>query len=458
MPRYKILCIDDDRDFLISLSLQLRDDYKVMTSESIDQGLQKLKEGMVDLVILDVNLGYEDGIEGIGRIKQQFPDLDIVMLSGNRDPKTVVNAIREGAVDYLTKPFDTDALTAIIERERKNKQIREKYEALVETQNSCSEHSEIIFKSQAIQRLLNQAGQLVGHHANVLIVGETGTGKELLARYIHRQEGDSSRPFVAVNCAAIPEQLLETELFGSEVGAYTGAVKKRIGKFELADQGDIFLDEIGALRLDLQAKILRVLQNGEFCRLGGNEMIRVNFRVVAATNEALEEKVSRGEFRMDLYHRIRVIQLSLPSLRSRVEDIAVLTNYALNKFSKDGVVKKMTHGAHARLMAYHWPGNVRELMNVVHSLTILAPNDLIDESVFPSWAMNGCSDITEDSPERLPPIDHTVCTLKEYVSRAERSYIEHSLNLFSGDKSKTARFMDVGRTTLYNKMKDLGMM
>ena len=458
MPKYRILCIDDDKDFLLSLKLQLRDDYKISISESLEQGLQILQEETIDLVMLDVNLGDEDGIAGVRRIRHDFPDIDVVMLSGRRDPKTVVSAIREGAADYLTKPFDAGDITAIVERQAKNKQIREKYEALVQTQNSGSEHSEIIFKSHAMRRVLNQAGRLVGHHANVLIVGETGTGKELLARYIHRQEGNCQRPFVAVNCAAIPEQLLETELFGSEAGAYTGAVKRRIGKFELADHGDIFLDEIGALRLDLQAKILRVLQNGEFCRLGGNEMIRANFRVVAATNEALEEKVSRGEFRMDLYHRIRVIQLAVPSLRERVEDIALLTDYALNRFAKDSLVKKLTQGAHARLMAYHWPGNVRELMNVVHSLTILASADIIDESVFPSWAMNGCAGINEDGPGKLPSVDHAVCTLKEYVSRAEKSYIEHTLNIFNGDKSKTARFMNMGRTTLYNKMKDLGMM
>lgn len=458
MVLQRLLCIDDDKDFLIGISLQLREYFKIQHATSIEEGLEVLKEKSVDMVLLDVNLGSEDGISAIRRIKKHRSDVDVIMLSGRRDPKTVVDAIRAGASDYITKPFDKDELLAIAERQAGSRRVRQKYEALIETQNESLE-DRIIFKTADMQRLIFQADQLKGHHANVLIVGETGTGKELFAQYIHKVEGQPGRPFIAVNCAAIPDNLLEAELFGAEVGAYTGAVKRRIGKFELADGGDIFLDEIGALKLELQAKILRVLQEKEFTRLGGNEVIRADCRVIAATNEPLEEKVMRGDFRMDLYHRVRVIQLSIPPLRDRPEDVVALVDHYLAKYSKGATPKNITPGALAKLMAYHWPGNVRELGNVIQSLTIVTEVDSISESAFPSWALNGCSGAGDvDRPMSVPSISSTVGALKEYVSSAERTYIQHAINSCGGDKSKAARMLKLGRTTLYTKMKDLGIM
>lgn len=457
MAILKILCIDDDPDFLVAVTLQLRDQYKVFSAETVGQGMEILKNNQIDMVLLDVNLGQDNGIANVRRIRGEYPYMDIVMISGIRDPRVVVEAMREGANDYLTKPFDLEDINAIVERQSRCRQVKERYGALVEAQNRLKWRGDIIFKSTSMRRLLDQADQLKGHQANVLIAGETGTGKELLARYIHRLEGDDSRPFVAVNCAAIPEPLLEAELFGSELGAYTGAIKRRIGKFELADGGDIFLDEISALKLDLQAKILRILQEREFCRLGGNDVISANFRVIAATNELLEQKVGQGEFRMDLYHRIRVIQLCVPPLRERSEDIPALVDHYLTKFSRDGAAKKILPEALARLMSYRWPGNIRELANVVHGLTILSPGDTIDESAFPPWAMNGCGATRPVLTESPPPMDVAVVALKEYVLRAERQCIQHALKTCSGDKSKAARLLQMGRTTLYSKMKELGI-
>ncbi|MFH0800192.1 MAG: sigma-54 dependent transcriptional regulator [Pseudomonadota bacterium] len=454
---YKVLCIDDDPDFLIGMRMQLHGIFAVSTAPSIEEGLSLMRGGSIDMVLLDIGLGRENGIEGIRRIKSVDPAVDIVILSGQRDPKTVVEAIRAGAIDYLTKPFDMEELQAIAERQAAARRVRERYDALVEAQNTGSCCPGIIHRSAAVSGILSQTEQLKGHGANVLIVGETGTGKELLARHIHRIEGDARRPFIAVNCAAIPDNLIEAELFGAEAGAYTGAIKRRLGKFELADGGDIFLDEVGALKADMQAKILRVLQEREFCRVGGNELIKADFRVIAATNELLEEKVSRGEFRMDLYHRLRVIQFSMPPLRERVEDIPPLIDHFLARFAKDGAVKSFTPAAMGRLMAYHWPGNVRELANIVQSLSILAPGDRIDESIFPSWALNGCR-TGAAAPVGLPTADATVGALKDYVARAERQYIEHALRICNGDKSKAARSLDLGRTTLYGKMKELGLM
>lgn len=458
MTIFRILCVDDDADFLIGMRMQLKGVFSVSTATSIEEGLLSLRKQLPDLVLLDVGMERESGIEGTRRIKAEFPEVDVAMLSGQRDPKVVVEAIRAGAVDYLTKPFEVEELQAIVERQAVARKVRERYVALVETQNAdcCSEG--IIHCGEGIARILRQAEQLKGHGANVLIVGETGTGKELLARYIHRIEADERRPFIAVNCAAIPENLIEAELFGAEAGAYTGALKRRIGKFELADGGDIFLDEVGALNPGLQAKILRVLQEREFSRLGGNEMIRADCRVIAATNEPLEERVANGEFRMDLYHRLRVIQLRMPPLRERAEDIPALVQHFLKKFAKEGKTKQVSAEAMARLMAYHWPGNVRELANVVQSLTILAPGERIDETHFPSWALNDCRRTDEQEDVGLPMIDGGVGALYEYIARAERHYIEFALRANKGDKSKTAKVLQVGRTTLYGKMKELGMM
>lgn len=458
MNAYRILCIDDDPDFLIGMKMQLRGTCDLATATSIDAGLASLRSQPADLVLLDVNLGMESGVEGVRALKAAVPSVDVAMLSGERGPKVVAEAIRAGAIDYLTKPFESEELQAVIERQAAARRMRERYDALVETQNANGHRSSIVHKSASIARVLAQAEQLRGHGANVLVVGETGTGKELLARYLHRLEGQVQRPFIAVNCAAIPENLIEAELFGAEAGAYTGATRRRIGKFELADGGDIFLDEIGSLNAGLQAKILRVLQEGEFCRLGGNETIRATFRVIAATNEPLEEKVARGDFRMDLYHRLRVIQLSMPPLRERPEDIPALVEHYLRKFARGAEPKRFSEGAMTKLMAYNWPGNVRELANVVQSLTILATGDTIDESIFPSWCLNGCGTTATTATVPSPTVEATVGTLREYIAKAEKQYIEHALRVCDGDKSRAARTLDLGRTTLYAKMKELGLM
>lgn len=456
--RVAILCIDDDADFLTSVKLTLKDSYDIFTASTIAEGIGILGKQRTDLVLLDVGMGNENGIEGIRRIKEASPRVDVVMLSGMRDPKAVVESIRAGAFEYLTKPFDRDELEAVIAKLQVTWGVRERYDALLEECDVQRRKKEFVHISVAVSRLLQQAAQLRGRSANVLIAGETGTGKELLARYIHRLEDNPRRPFVAVNCAAIPENLLEAELLGHEVGAFTGAVKRRIGKFELADGGDIFLDEISSLKKDLQAKILRVLEEGEFCRVGGNQLIRANVRVIAATNEPLEEKVARGEFRMDLYHRLRVIELNMPPLRERREDIPLLVEQFLRKFG-DKTPKNISPEAMEQLMAYHWPGNVRELQNVIHSLVILTPGDVVKKEHLPKWALNGCGSTNGTAPVfSTPTTTEQVITLKEYVQKAEREYIERVLNQCEGDKTKTAQLLDVGRTTLYGKMKELGMM
>lgn len=458
---YHILWIDDDPEFLLTARSDLKKAFTISTATTLNAGLQILRQETIDLVLLDLHIGEEDGLEGLRQVKQEMPSADIVMVTGAKDPKVIVQAVRAGAADYLCKPFERDELTAVIEKLQAVKQIRDRHDALIADLNPSAMRSRFVGVSLAFRKLLEQADRLKGHQANILLQGESGTGKELLARHVHSLEANPQRPFIAVNCAAIPEGLIESELFGHEKGAFTGATQRKIGKFELASGGDIFLDEISALRLDLQAKILRVLQEKEIVRVGGNTPIRVDFRVLSATNDSLETRVARGEFRMDLYHRLRVIQLHLPALRERREDIPLLIAYFLDKFSKVTGPKRITAEALRRLQMYEWPGNVRELENVIHSLVILTPDEIIGEQHLPHWAMNGIADHIRTAahvPTRSWDALAELPALREYVRQAERSYIEHVLRVHEGDKSKTAQALAVGRTTLYAKLKEVGLM
>ncbi len=461
----RILIIDDDADFLVGMRMQLRGLYGVLTATSVAEGMKLIQEQDVDLVLLDVGLEGEDGLEGIGRIHDVHPSVGVAMLSGRRDVKTVVEAIRVGAVDYLTKPVSNDELAEVVEKAVAARTIQEKCEALLRTQtNGNGSTTNIVQNSLKMRQLMAEAEHIKGHRANVLIIGETGVGKELMARHVNENSEDGKkRPFIAVNCAAIPDHLLESELFGHEAGAYTGANRRRIGKFELADGGDIFLDEISTMKLDLQVKLLRVLQEREFCRLGSNTPIKGDFRVISASNQPLDALVESGAFRADLYHRLRVIQLFVPPLRERLEDIPLLVDHFLEKFSHGVTTKRMTDQAMARLMEYTWPGNVRELANVVQSLVIMSQGDIIDTTAFPPWVLNGCKQAPDMRALNLdhPPVPQArddVTTLRDYVAQAERRYIERVLTIHDGDKSKTARALDMGRTTLYMKLKELGLM
>ncbi len=462
----RILIIDDDEDFLVSMRAELRSAFDCFTATSIAAGLAQLARQDVDLVLLDVGLDGESGLEGIRRIIAQQPAASVAMLSGNRDVKTVVEAIRAGAVDYLTKPVDIEDLVALSERAVATRVYKEKCDALLRAQpgaGSCG--ANIVFRSRRMVALMEEAGRIRAHRANVLIVGETGTGKELLARYLNESTRGRSVPFVAVNCAAIPEHLLESELFGHEAGAFTSALKRRIGKFELAHGGDIFLDEISTMKLDLQVKLLRVLQEREFSRLGSNEPIRAEFRAISASNQPLDALIERGDFRADLYHRLRVVELTVPPLRERPEDIPLLVNHFIEKFSQGATRKRFTEAAMARMMEYAWPGNVRELANVVQSLIILSPGDEIDAAAFPSWTLNGCrrADAAGGKADGVEALAQSrnadvAATLREHLQRAEKGFIERMLALHDGDKSKTARTLGLGRTTLYQKLREYGLM
>lgn len=462
---YNIICIDDDPDFLLSTKLLLKKKYNIQMTTTLADGLQEIKQNNIDLVLLDITLsGDENGLEGLSQIKQLSPDTDVVMVTGSKDPKMIVQTIRAGAIDYICKPFESDELIAIIEKNQSVKEVRDRHNALIENLNPVDTRSRIMGSSPAFRALLEMAARLKGHEANVLLLGESGTGKELLARYIHSLEENPRRPFIAVNCAAIPEGLIESELFGYERGAFTGAQHRKIGKFELANGGDIFLDEISSLRHDLQAKILRVLQEKEIVRVGGNTYIPVNFRVISATNEHLQQKISDGAFRVDLYHRLRVVELNIPPLRERPEDINLLVAYFLDKFGKTSGPKKISADALRKLQEYSWPGNVRELENVIHSLTILSSGEIITEQHLPNWMKDFAGNDTDNQATKAGqdktvqlPNDLSAITLKEFVREAEKVYIQQALKQHNGDKTRTAESLQMGRTTLYGKLKELNL-
>ena len=469
-PR-RVLVVDDDPDFLCLMRKKLRGMFGVTTTDSIESAIKMLGELEVDLVLLDVDLGEDDGLEGISRIRAVYPNTQIAMLSGERDVDIVVKAVRAGALDYLTKPVSLYQIEEVVEKAIAKRTVHEKCDALIQAQQNINAKN-IIHQSKPMKDLMYQAGQLKGFAANILIIGETGSGKELIAKFINRNEGRASRPFIAVNCAAIPEHLLEAELFGHEIGSFTGASKRRIGKFELADGGDIFLDEISTMPIDLQVKLLRVLQEKEFCRLGSNTPIKANFRVLSACNQSLQEMVEKNDFRIDLYHRLRVIELNIPSLKSRIDDIPLLTQHFIKKHMKGKTTKTLTDRAVARLMEYSWPGNVRELENVIQSLLIVSPTETIDTLNFPPWIMNGCdpngSCIVNDQSftnytaqhnddDNVFKITIKADSFKDCSQLAEKAFIEKALEINKFDKTKTAATLGIGRSTLYWKMKDLGI-
>ncbi|MFH1653640.1 MAG: sigma-54 dependent transcriptional regulator [Pseudomonadota bacterium] len=463
---YTILCVDDDENFLVQLE-SIFADYTVFKATCMDDALSIIDRNDINTVLLDISLNGEDGLDGLNLIKKRNSFIDVVMVTGHRDTEYIVKAIQSGASDYVLKPVDQGALLACVEKSKQSKKEKEKYNALLCELNSADIASRIVGRSAELSKILNIAKKVKGHHrANILIEGESGTGKELLARYIHRLEENTRRPFIAINCAAIPDNLIESELFGHEKGAFTGAIGKKIGKFVLADKGDIFLDEISSLKPDLQAKLLRVFQEKEFCPLGGNDPVKSDFRVIAATNENLEELVNSEKFRLDLYHRMKIVNLYMPPLRDRKDDIEELAQHFLRKYSDGKRGLKIADKAIAILKEYSWPGNVRELENIIHRAIVLAEGYMLSEKDFshlltPSSA---CINEGQSTPfiqlfsEISPKLSGNVMPLKDYVMKAETEYLKEVLDLKAGNKDEAAVSLKMSRSSFYSKLKQCGFL
>src|SRR5215471_13878460 len=384
MPKPRILVIDDDAGIREQMKMTLGyDGYDVSGAATGQEGLALAERELPDLVLLDVKMPGMDGLDVLTRLHSMAPTLPIVMLSAHGTPSSAVEAIRKGALDFLEKPFEsTDRLRVTIQNALEQARLRDENRSL---KRAVEVRHQMIGESTSLKQVMAAIGRAAPTNATVLITGESGVGKELVARTIHRNSLRSRERFVQVNCAAIPEELIESELFGHEKGSFTGATEKQVGKFEQADRGTIFLDEVGDMSAKTQAKVLRVLQEGEVERLGSARTIKVDVRVIAATNKNLEEEIEKGRFREDLYFRLAVIPIQVPPLRERPEDIVLLVKHFMETISRESNLrpKRIAAAAIEALQRYRWKGNIRELRNTVERLIIMTGGDTIDVADLP---------------------------------------------------------------------------
>ena len=445
-----ILIVDDDTGARESLEAILEDDYRVDCVDSGYRALERLGQANFDLVLLDVTMPGMNGIETLKRIKAQDKSIDVIMVSATDRALEATASIKTGAYDYITKPVEPDAILNVIERALQKRSLEREVRYLRSEVAQKTKGRQIIGRSRCMQSVFSLVNKVAATTSNVLITGESGTGKELIAQAIHNQSPRADRPFVAINCAAIPSELMESELYGHEKGAFTGAQNRSIGKFEYANNGTIFLDEIATLKLELQAKLLRFLQDSEFSRVGGNRTIKVDVRMIAATNVALKQRVQSDKFREDLYFRLNVIPLELPPLRKRRSDIPLLAKYFLDKFNRklNQSIKGITPDAMAVLESYHWPGNIRELENLIERVVVLRSNERwIDTKDLPFDLLFNDESATEDRQ-----LDQGLLKARQIF---ERRYILRALRICKWNQAKTARMLKIHRNTLLQKIKAL---
>ncbi len=404
---HTLLLIDDEADVQYSFRRIFDSpELALTTASSGEEALELVPRLKPDLVVMDIRMGGMNGLETLRRLRQIDAKVPVIMMTAYGTTQTAIEAMKLGAYDYLLKPFDVPKLKQIVfEALKASAAMKEvvSYQPLLESEDY---DQGIIGRSEPMQNVFKLIGQLASSNATALITGESGTGKELVARAIYHHSSRASQPFLAINCAAIPENLLESELFGHEKGAFTGAANQRIGKFEQCNHGTLFLDEIGDMALATQTKILRVIQSGTFERVGGNQSIHVDVRIIAATNKPLEEAVARREFREDLFYRLNVVRVALPPLRDRRDDIPLLVNYFLNKFARQHrqAPRPITDDAQRRLQAYRWPGNVRELENVIQRALVVAKGEAILPADLPGEISGGTSAKPGPSaPGTVPP-------------------------------------------------------
>jgi len=452
MPDDRILLVDDDWQTAEALRKNLQmEGYAADIATSLPEALDMLARGLYPIVLSDLRMPEMSGVELCDEIRRRHPDTEVVILTAYGTIQTAVEAVKRGAYDYLTKPVDTERLLGTLRRLFELRRLRDENRALREQIQAERKATRLIGSSPAIAAVLEAARTVAPTDATVLIRGESGTGKELVASAIHNLSPRAKRPLVKVNCAAIPETLLESELFGHERGSFTGAVARRKGRFEAAHRGTIFLDEISEMSPALQAKLLRVLQEREFQRVGGTDTIAVDVRVIASTNRNLEAAVREGDFREDLYYRINVVPIALPPLRDRREDIMLLASHFLERFNRRNhkAIKGFTPAAREKLMAYNWPGNVRELENCIERSVVMAQGDTIGPD---DIALN--PDIRRDSPAEVAS---ALLRPGFSVEDFERTLIEAALERTGGNQSRAAELLGLTRRTLQYRIEKHGI-
>jgi DNA-binding NtrC family response regulator len=450
--RARILAADDEEGAREALEIVLEDDYELVSVASGSSALAKIKEQPFDVVFLDITMPELDGISTLKLIKEYDESIDVIMISALDNAREAAAAMKCGAYDYITKPYEAEEILSTLERVLKKRSLEQEVRYLRSEVAGLFEKFQIVSKSQAMQVIFGIIDKVAQTTSNVLITGESGTGKELVARAIHARSQRAEKPFVAINCAAIPSELMESELFGHERGAFTGAVHRASGKFEYAHGGTIFFDEVASLQLGLQAKILRVLQEREFSRVGSHLNIKVDVRVIAATNTRLDEMVKEGQFRSDLYFRLNVIPIELPPLRERAEDVAVLANYFLAKFNQqlNKRIKGITPAAMFVLESYPWPGNIRELENLIERIVVLGPDGhSIDEKDLPFDLL------LHDEIDGEALEGQAGDGLVQARHAFERQFILRTLEQCRWNQTNTARMLGIHRNTLLQKMKSL---
>jgi DNA-binding NtrC family response regulator len=443
-----VLIVDDDEGMRDTLTAILKREYRVLRVGSGEAALPVLNKEDVDLILLDVRLPGISGFEVLRIVKENYSLVEVIMISAINEIETAVQAMKHGAYHYITKDFDYDQLRALVGNASERQDLNRQVLTLSAQVADQTEREFIVGPSKMTRDIIDLVNKIAKLSATVLILGESGTGKELLARLIHREAGDPDAPFIAVNLAAIPRELVESTLFGHERGAFTGAHRQQLGKFELASNGTLFLDEVGDLRLDLQAKLLRAIQEGEIERVGGTKPIKTEFRLITATNIDLEKAVKDGRFREDLFYRINVIPIKLPPLRERAEDVPLLAEFFLRRYN--GRFRKrilgITESTMAMLKKYWWPGNIRELENLIERLVAVGDKDFLSEEDLP----------LEFHFAQLEPQGSPTQSLFENATNTfERNFILRSLEKCGWNVTGTAEYLGIPLSTLKYKMDKL---
>jgi two-component system nitrogen regulation response regulator NtrX len=450
MSKPRILVVDDEAAIRESLRMTLEyEGYEFLAAATGQEALSVAERESPDLVLLDVKMPGMDGIDVLDRLRAMNDSIPVLVISGHGTISTAVEATKKGAFDFIEKPFASERVLVSIRNALDQRRLRDENRTL---KRAVEVRHQMIGESAALKQVMAAIGRAAPTNATVLIQGESGVGKELVARTIHRNSLRSRERFVQVNCAAIPEELIESELFGHEKGSFTGATEKQVGKFEQADRGTIFLDEVGDMSAKTQAKVLRVLQEGEVERLGSARTIKVDVRVIAATNKNLEEEIEKGTFREDLYFRLAVIPIFVPPLRERPDDIALLVRHYMDAFSRENNQrpKRLTQAALEALQRHRWKGNIRELRNTVERLNIMTAADTVDVMDLPSTIRSPGS----AAPARAgsEAVGGKAGTLREFKDISERAYLVAKLRENGWNISKTAEVIDTPRSNLYKKL------
>jgi DNA-binding NtrC family response regulator len=447
MEKANILVVDDEKDICMALNIILtKEGYLVKEAYNGEQAIERVKQENFDIIMTDIKMEKMDGFEVLKQVRQMSPETSVVMMTAFASVVSAVEAMRAGATDYITKPFINDEIRLTIKRIIQSRELQRENQILrQELSQRPAAFTNIIGSSDPMQKVFGVMEKVISNKSNILITGASGTGKGLVAQAIHEGGPRKDKPFISINCGAIPENLLESELFGHKKGAFTSANEDKKGLITMADSGTLFLDEIGELPQALQVKLLHVIQTRELTPVGDTRIITVDIRIIAATNADLMQRVKEGRFREDLFYRLNVIEIRMPSLRERLDDIPVLIKHYLDVFAKESgkSIKDIDYEAMQSLLAYDWPGNIRELRNTIERATVLADGDLVT---------------MHDLPDKFRTLDVegiSTSSLRQALDSFERDYIKRSLTESKGNKETTAGKLGVDLATLYRKLKKL---